>query len=172
MQLSGRITSQEVNEINKLVRSKWYWPKFLISNLYGIVLFGAILWATIAAFLSGKQDRRLFFVWIVLFAIIGVAAIDTRISRKKGLRKFNESQPQTIRIDSTGVLTEGQGGSKSIHPWHAFRSWRSAGTVILLDLVGSDGFLILPLNALSTAERELLRGIIKQQVGHSATMES
>jgi hypothetical protein len=162
MELGGKLTAREMKDVAKLLRSRWYWPRWLLSNLYGLMLIGALLWGTIASAVSGHSAhwRALGVIWLVIAAIFVWAVVSTIRSQKRGFARSNPNLPDRIRLTDVSVETQSAGGRTCTAPWNAFRGWRANGSVILLDLENSDSFIILPTTNLSATDRDLLLGLL------------
>ena len=167
MRLIGKLTAVEWEGACKLARSKWAWPLLLLKNLYRVVLLGAILWATISAAISGGHGhwRGIATVWLVIGGIIAWAVFSTLRSSRKNLAALNATAPDWIDLDGSGLRTWQSNGATSFQPWESFKRWRSAESVILLDLAASKRVTILPLTALSVSERDVLRGLVASHLG-------
>ena len=167
MHLSGKVTAKEVKDIGTLVRSKWYWPHLLIKNLHGLLFLAVLLWATIAGAIAGEREhwRARVAIVLVVAAVFGWALFSARRSRKRQLTALNAGLPDHIDVDVKGIETHNANGATSFRPWSAMRGWRSRETVILLDLVETKSFLILPLTELTSSDAAVLRGMLTSQLG-------
>ena len=94
-----------------------------------------------------------------------VAVFSTRRSSRKNLAALNATAPDYIDLDGSGLRTQQSNGATSFQPWESFKGWRSAQSVILLDLAASKRVTILPLTALSVSERDVLRGLVASRLG-------
>ena len=108
MRLTGKLTANEWEDACKLARSKWAWPRFLLKNLYGALLLGAILWATISAAISGGHGhwRGIATVWLAIGGIIAWAVFSTLRSSRKNLAALNATAPDWIDLDGSGLRTQ------------------------------------------------------------------
>jgi hypothetical protein len=163
LQVRGKLTKQEIKETGKLVRSKWYWPKLLLRNSYGLLLVCGVLWATIAKAISRDTDhwQGIAVIWIVIAAILGLAIVSTRRSARKSLEELNRGLPDSISLNAEGVQTKSGNGATSSRPWSGFKGWRESESIVLLDMAETKGFMMLPLSDLIPAEREVLRGMLR-----------
>jgi hypothetical protein len=167
MQISGKVTAQELADIGSLVRPKWYWPKLLIQNLYGLLIVGVLLWTTSAAAMAGEREhwRARIVIWLVIAGLFGWVLVSARRSRRKELVKLNAGLPDRIHLVPTGIQSHNVNGAMSFPPWSALRGWRSTSKVILLDLTESEAFIILPIAQLASSDVALLRGMVSSQLG-------
>jgi hypothetical protein len=73
MRFSGKLSKEDLSDVRRLVRPKSYWPKLILANLYGVLLLGAIAWATVAALMGKTRPNwtALAVIWLVIFTIFG-----------------------------------------------------------------------------------------------------
>lgn len=72
MQLAGKITEGDLNEIRKMARSKTYWPKLIFANWYGLALLGIATWATLSGLIGTMKPnwRAVGLIWLFLAALV------------------------------------------------------------------------------------------------------
>jgi len=170
MELNGKLTSTELKGVGKLVRSRWHWLRWLLSNIHGLIATGAILYAVMAATIHGDRTdwRRILLIWVLIVGTSVLVVARTIRATKDKLAKANRGLPDLIRLTDAGVRTQSSIGVTSDSPWRAFRGWRSNDWVTLLDLAEGDDFLILPTSGLSASSRELLAGTLTSHLGNNA----
>jgi hypothetical protein len=171
MRLNGKLTVQEAKDLGRLVRSR-SWRKALARNLYGLFFVGVLLWISAAAVLSDEAeywrflDRRVLVgVWAGTVALVCWAAYRTHRAQVREMAALNANLPKTIEVDGAGMRAEGIGGATASRAWNTVTGWRSSGSVILLDLDEPRRFVVLPLEGLSSTDRELLRDLLSYLVG-------
>lgn len=166
MQFTGKLTQLDVREVQKIARSKWYWPKFLLSNWYGIALLAAITWGTIAGLLGQIKPNWPAFgiIWAVIAVIFGWSFYRTKRGQTKGLTELNATLPDRISLTNEGVKSDGPNGATSFLPWTSFEGWREGQRVLLIDQTGTKRFVILPITGLPDLDRQQLRGFLRSQI--------
>lgn len=171
MELNGKLTSTELKGVGKLVRSRWYWLRWLVSNVHGLIVMGAILSAAMVTTIHGDRTDwlRILLIWVLFMGICVLAVTKTIRATKRELEKVNRGRPDLIRLTDAGVRTQSSIGVTSDSPWRAFRAWRSNDWVTLLDLAEGDGYIILPTSGLSASSRQLLAGTLISHLGNNAT---
>lgn len=154
-----------------MLRSRMYWPKLLAKNWYGVLLLGAVLWATIAGATGGTHPNwvGLAVVWLVIAGISAWAYYSSKRSKVKEFSRLNAKLPDTLILDQNDVRLELPAGVKAFHPWQGFDGWREGERIILLDK--QDGTTLMfsaaqvpPLERESI--RQLLRGRIRPTKEH------
>ena len=161
MQLAGKITEDDLNEVRKMVRSKMYWPKFILVNWYGIVLLGFVLWATISGAVGSTKPNWLAvgIIWLVIAAISGWAFYRGKSVSRREYTQLNAGLADWVTFGSDGLTFDGPSGAKSFQPWGTFKGWRSGQRVFLLDRL-QEGFVILPVADISEPQRQTLRQLL------------
>lgn len=165
MRFNGKLSKEDLDEVRRLIRPRMYWPKLIVSNLYGFLLLGAIAWATVNA-LIGKTHpswTTLGLIWVVILAIVGWNFYRTKKSVSKEFLQFNAGLPDWLTLDDKGLTADGPDGALIFRPWLNFKGWRDGRRVILLDLEG-DGFIILPIAERSEAERHSILQLVGSHI--------
>ncbi|MFZ0211301.1 MAG: hypothetical protein WAL55_01190 [Candidatus Acidiferrales bacterium] len=166
MQLNGKLTQLDLNDVQKTVRSKKYWAKVLFANWYGILLLAAVIWATISGMLgyTNPNWRAVGIMWAVVAAIVLFAVYKTRVGRPRVLTKLNSSLPDYINLANDGVKLDGPNEATSFIPWRNFKGWREGQLVVLIDQTEGNRFVILPVGQLSEIERQQTRQLLQSQI--------
>jgi hypothetical protein len=168
MQIKGKLTEVEMDDLRRLLRPKTYWPKLLLKNWYGLVLFIVVLWATVAGVISGAANlKAVAIIWAVIAAIIIWVIFSTKREMQKEFTQMNLRLPDWISFESDGVKLDGPDGANSFHPWRSFKGFKEGRAVTLLDKSRGDGFLILPTSKIADLQREELRMLLRSQVPQS-----
>ena len=164
VRLTGKVTEADMNELRRMVRSKMYWPKFLLANWYGIALLAIVLWATIAGAAGATKPnwKAVGIIWLVLGVIFAWSFYRARTTSRREFSRLNAGLADWITIANEGITFDGPNGAKSFQPWGSFRSWRPGQRVFLVDR-SQDGFVILPVADLSDVQRQSLRQLLDCQ---------
>ena len=170
LRFSGKLTGQDLGDVRKIVRSKWYWPKLVAINWYGLTLFGIASWATIEGLAGSAHPnwRGLGLLWLVVVGLFGLAFFSARRAMAKQFSSLNTRLPEWITLSDEGVQRDGPNGAKTFNPWGGFTGWREGTRVVLLDFAGED-FLILPVGDRLDVERESLRQFLRTHLPHTST---
>lgn len=167
MRVRGKITEEELTEVRNLVRSKWYWPKLLIANWYGILLLCAVLWATVEGLIGNTHPnwQGVGIIWLVVGGIFGWSFYSAKQSSAKDFFQLDKTLPDWINLDNTGAKLEGPNEANLFFPWQNFKSWREGRKVVLLT-TQNGALVILPIAVESQIERGFIQQLI---VSHIAT---
>lgn len=162
--IPAKLSREEYAEVGRLLVSKFYWPKILLTNWYGLVLLLALIWATIAEFLNKDSSHLtgLALVWLVVFGIVGWAFYSTKRSTAREYKTLTETLPDFVTIASDGVHFDGPSGANAFSPWSHYKGWREGKKVVLLSRSLGGGTIILPVGDLLPAERERVRRLLMQ----------
>jgi hypothetical protein len=109
MKVSGKLTESDLKEVRKMVRSKWYWAKFILANWYGLALMFAVLWATVAGLAGTAKPnwRAMGIIWAVVAAIVAWSVYRTKTAMARDLARLNSTPPDSITLVSDGLQFEG-----------------------------------------------------------------
>lgn len=142
--------------------SKFYWPKILLTNWYGLALLLALIWATITQFVHKDSSHLtgLALAWLLVVGIVGWAFYSVKRSTAKEYRTLTETSPDLVTIAPDGVHFDGPSGANAFSPWSHYRSWREGKKVVLLSRSLGGGFTMIPVGDLLPAERETLRKLL------------
>lgn len=170
MQLSGKLTDEDLTDVRHLARSKTYWLKIAARNWYGILLLCAVAWGTVAG-LTGETHPNwaaVAGIWLVLIALSAWSFYRTKRTMHKQFIQANASLPDSITILKDGLRLDGPNGATSFQPWSNFTQCREGKRVMLLQ-TRYGGALILPVAKLSEMERESIRQIVTPHVSAAST---
>ncbi len=168
MEISGKLSEDQVKAIVRFLRSKAYWPKMLLTNLPGLAIAVAVLVLTFQAITTGDRTHAALIItsWLLFGGLFfGYYKMQTK-NRRKALEDMNFGLPDLIVLNSEGVQTRNSLGVFTSRPWSSFKGWRNVGPVVLLDTIEA-GFLIIPQSTLSTVDSEALKGILKSFLGEN-----
>src|ERR1700742_2974035 len=115
MQISGKLTTEDLDDVRRIIRPKFYWLKVLAASWYGILLFGAIIWATIAGLLGKTHPNwtGLGILWLVIAALAAQVFYKAKKSSAKELAALNAGLPDWISLEDSGIKTNGPNGATS-----------------------------------------------------------
>jgi hypothetical protein len=166
MRITGKLTTEGLNDVRKMVQSKWRWPKLIMRNWYGVTLLGVITYFSIDGVVRGAKVNwnALGIVWAIVATIFGWAYFSARRAMAKEFTTLNATLPDWITLASDGIRFEGPLGATASQPWANYSRWRERGQVILVDRSEGGGFTILPITALSETERQSLRAMLDSSV--------
>ena len=166
MQFPGKLTEQDLKDVQRIVRSKSYWARLALRNWYGIALLVAVTWGTIAGLLGQTKPNwpALGIVWAVIAGIFGWSFYRAKQGQMRALAKFNAASADQISLANDGVKMNGPNGATRFLPWINFKGWREGSRTVLLDQTQENQFVILPIAQLSEIERQQLRGLLRSQI--------
>jgi hypothetical protein len=100
MQFRGKLTEADLEDVRRIVRSKWYWPKLLASNWYGVLLLSAVIWATVAGLLGKTHAnwRAVGILWVVILGIFGWVFYTTKKGMAKEFSQLNTTLPDWVSL--------------------------------------------------------------------------
>jgi hypothetical protein len=165
MQFRGKLTEADLEDVRRIVRSKWYWPKLLASNWYGVLLLCAVIWATVAGLLGETHPnwRAVGILWVVILGVFGWVFYTTKKGMAKEFSQLNTTLPDWVSLVDDGVKLSGPQGATAFQPWNNYKGWREGKRVMLLDLQGG-GFMMLPVADLSEIERDSIRQFLRSHI--------
>jgi len=166
LQFIGKLTELGLRDAQKIARTKMYWLKLLLRNLYGLLLLILVAWITISGLLGYTKPnwRALGIMWAVVAAIIAWVVYNSRKAQTKRLSKLNAALPDHINLANDGVKMDGPNGATGFLPWGNFKGWREGNRVILLHKSEGKNSVLLPVAQLSEMEREQLRQLLRSQI--------
>lgn len=166
MQFTGRLTEEDLTDVGKMTRSKTYWPKLLLTNLYGAALLLILMWATIAGFLRPDRPnwRAIAAIWVLVVGLVLWVGYRTRRARARELKQLNATLADQIGLTNDGVKFDGPNGATAFQPWRNFKGWREGRRVVLVDLREGSRFVMLPVAQLSEIERQSVRQFLQSHI--------
>jgi hypothetical protein len=169
MQFSGKLTEQDLKDVQRVARSKMYWPKLFLANWYGVTLLGILLWATFAGLFGAIHPNwsAIGGMWVVFLSLFAWAFYSTKRKTSKELLQLNATQPDWINLAEDGAKLSGPNGAAGFWPWNNFKAWREGKRVMLLDMP-SGAFVILSIGDLSDGERESIRQFLRSHVASAS----
>jgi YcxB-like protein len=161
MQIKGKLTEADVNDAQRLVRSKTYWLKLAAANWYGLLLLGAILWATVAGVAGASHPNwtGLAGVWVVIAGIVAWSLYRTKRTTAKEMAALDAERPDWIGLEHPGVTLHGPKGATAFQPWNSFTRWREGKRVLLLEMQAGR-FIIVSVAELPEIERQSIRQLL------------
>lgn len=170
MQLEAKLTAEDLDDVRKMVRSRFYWLKFLLRNWYGVVLLGFISFGTFIGLLEPKEVnwRAIGILWAIIAAIFGWSFYSVRRSEMRELADLNRALPSSYTLAPQGLKSEGPDGANAFQPWAAFNGMREGRRVVLLLMDGDKRFVMLPTARLQHTERQQFHDLLKSYVPRPA----
>jgi len=112
MRFGGKLSEADLNDVRGIVRSRFYWPKLILANWYGLTLTAVILWLTVAGLLGYMQPNwtAVAVIWLVIFAILGWVFWSTKRALSKEFSQLNAGLPDFVEVQDNGIKTSGPGG--------------------------------------------------------------
>ena len=171
MRFSGKIDELDLKELQRMLRPKWYWPKFALQNWYGLAIVCVILWATVAAVLEGKNTNwsGLGLLWLIVGAFVAWVVYRTKTSMSSEFARLNVNLPDWVDLTSGGIKLDGPDGEYAFQPWMSFVTWREGRRLILLNQTRDRGVLVLPIANLSDVQKEQIRQLLQANISPSRT---
>lgn len=166
MQISGKLTEADLNDVRKTTRSKTYWLKFLLANWYGTALLIMVVWATISGLLGQIKPnwRAVGWIWAVIGGIVLWAVYNTNRARSREFKQLNATLPDQVSLTSEGLKWDGPNGATGFLPWRNFKGWREGRRVVLVDQREGNRFVMLPLAQLPEIERLPIRQFLQSHI--------
>jgi hypothetical protein len=166
MQFSGKLTEADLEDVRRIVRSKWYWPKLLAANWYGLTLLCIVVWVTVEGLLGWAHPnwRGLGVVWVVILALFAWVFYRTKKAMAKEFSQLNSALPDWVSLVDDGVKLSGPNGASTFQPWSNFKDLREGKRVVLLDMQAG-GFVILPVSELPENQRQSICQFFRSHVG-------
>jgi hypothetical protein len=170
MKFGGKLTQPDLKDVQKIVRSKMYWPKLLLANWYGLLLTCVVLWATVSGFMGYTKPnwRAVALIWLVLAGIFAWAIYRTKRGTVRALTQVNAILPDWVTLNNDGIQCDGPNGAKAFQPWRTFKQWREGRRVVLLEQSNGQR-VILHVADLSEIERHTLRQLLQSCIPPTMT---
>lgn len=162
MKFDGKLTQADLKDLQKLLRSKMYWPKRLLANLYSLLIVGVLLWATVSGFLGHTKPNwwAVALIWLVVAGISAWGVYRAKAGSARALTQVNDILPDWVTLDNNGIECDGPNGARAFQPWRNFKQWREGRRVVLLEQSNGQR-VILPVANLSEIERETTRQFLQ-----------
>lgn len=139
MRIGGKLLPEEVREVRRLVRSRWYWPKILVSNLSGLLVALAVFWLMVQFAL--ERNWKSSALCLLTMVIVGVYAyVATVRSDKQAMDRFHKGLPDWLDIDTQGIHLSFDDGRTSFFPRTTVTKAICGECVLLLRVGPDDGF--------------------------------
>ena len=168
MEIGGKLTAEDLEDLARLARSRRHWLCFLAAHWYGIGLVTALAAATFAASFDSRERTNwlaITLVWGVVAAISAWSWFSAKRAQARDWVGLNESLPDTIDVGPTGVVLRGPGDESCAMPWSSFVGWREGSRVVALERRTGPSSVVLPVCSLLEADRERLRSILRLHLG-------
>ncbi len=166
MRLAGKLSEEDLKDVRKLTRSKWYWPRLLLASWSSLAILGITLFVSIDGLVHGTQVhwKGIGIVWAIIGGSYGWAYYRSKRTMAKEFVALEASLPDWIMLENDGLRFDGPNGATAFQPWSNYKGWREEGRVILLDRAEGRGFTMLPVAAISEVERQSLRTMLNSLV--------
>ena len=164
MDVPGKLSVDDLDDVARLVGSRWSELRSLLPVAPGLFLVGAIIWATVLGLLGHTTPnwRAIGVIWAVIVAITIWTFISVRRERGNDLAKLNATLPETVTLGADGPTWRVSGAQVTLQ-WTDVKGWRERGRVISLDGPAAP-LIILPLANLSEPERQALRSVLRSVI--------
>ena len=163
MRFTGKLTQADLDDLRKLIRSRFYWLKLIAANWYGAALFLAVVWATVSGLLGQTKPNwsAVMIIWIIIVAILSWSISRTKRMRMRELKEINAAPPDQVNLTSDGVKWNGPTGGTGFLPWRNFKGWREGRRVLLIEQREGSSAIILLVAHLSEIERQPIRQFLQ-----------
>ena len=166
MQFGGKINEVDLNDIEKMSRSRTYWLKVVLANWYATALLIIVLWGTISGLIGQTKPnwQGLAIVWAILIALFLWAFYRAKRRRTQQLTQLNATLPDEVNLTSDGIKWSGPNGATGSMPWSNFKAWREGRRVMLIDQTQGNRVVILPIATLSDIDRIPIRQFLQSHI--------
>lgn len=166
MEFTGKLTEEDISEVQKLGRSKMYWPKVLARNWYATALVLLVIWGTIAGVVGHNKVNwhAIGMVWLILAGLFVWTFYRVKRSRARALARLDATLPNQVILTDDGVKMDGTNGATSFLPWDTFNGFREGQRVFLLNRAKVNSAVVLPTLRLSENERRSLRDFLRSRI--------
>ncbi len=157
LKLSGKLKAENIDEIGRLARSRWYWPRLRFANFCGIFILGGLLWITVAGLVNGENLnwRGIGDVWAIFVLLFAFLYFRAKQTRKKETSAMAAALPDWITVSASGLHFDGPNGANSFRTNDGVKArglWLSSTQLIEVAM--------LPISQLTEAERQILHGLL------------
>jgi hypothetical protein len=170
LKYSGKLSAEDIEDVGRLVRSRWYWPRLLLANWYGVLLLLVLIGVTVLGLITGARLnwRGIGIVWAIVALILLYSHLRIKRQRAKEVAQLDASLPDWITLRPDGLHFDGPRGARSFQPWSSFNGWREGERTVVIDYTAHKGFAMLAVYRLSEGERQVLRGALSSHLISSA----
>jgi hypothetical protein len=166
IELSGKLSEADVNDMAVLLRSRWYWLSFIAETWHGAALLVAIVWGT-ALGLMGRTSPNwlaIALVWIVIAGIFIRTAYTVRRERKQDVDQLNAKLPEKVRLTSDGITWVTPSGGRVLLRWSELGGWRERRRVVAIHDPRGAPAVVLSIADLPELERQRVRDFLCSQI--------
>ena len=165
MKFGGKLTQADLKDLQKLVRSKMYWPKLLLANWFGLLIACVLLWATVSGLLGHTKPnwRVLALIWLVVAGIFAWGVYRAKAGSARALTQVNAILPEWVTLDSNGIECDGPNGARAFQPWRNFKQWREGWRIVLLEQSNGQR-VVFCVADLSEIERQTIRQFLQSSI--------
>jgi hypothetical protein len=155
MQVRPMLAPSEYKEAAVLIRSKYFWLKFIGANWYATTICIIVVVAFVNSVIQGKYQAMGRATLLLLFgaALIGYSWYRYTSSVAKAFEAQNSAR-ESLSLESDGVHITAKGGATVFLPWSGYSSWKEGKSVFLVK--GDNGSLILPCDDISRKDIQTL----------------
>ena len=155
-----------MNDAARVLRSKWYWPKFFLENWHGLAILGALVWAAILGLLG--RTRLVCWVtamlWGALVLLVAWAHFKTKREDSAELQRLNATMPDHVTLTARGLVWRGPGEETGLWPWNKLTGWREGQRVLCLEHAKGVFGPIVSIAHLSETDRQRLRDWLRSSI--------
>lgn len=150
-----------------MMRSGFNWTRLLARQVYALFAAGVIIWELARIYASGNPVNWHNVGLLLVFLAIILAFIWVRTMRILGSTSTakNQSFPDTLSLETSGIHAQSSNGTSTTIPWTAFKGWRIGSKIILLNYAEGKRHLVLPMASLPMTQQETLRGTVQSYLG-------
>ena len=166
MEFSGKLTSQDVEDLRSLLGPRLYWVREIVEGWRGAALLIAIVWATFLG-IWGKTNPNwwaMAAIWVAIVAIFAWTVRKVRRQLQEELRELNAGQPDKIIFSGEGVTWSDPDRQRRFVPWSEFTNWRERRRVVVLDGPGRKPAVVISIAHLSEIERQQVRDRLRSHI--------
>lgn len=162
MQISGKLTEEDLKDVRRVLRPKSYWLRVIAANWYGALLLGAIIWATITGLTGSTHPNwtALAIIWLVIAGIFSWSFFKAKRANAKGRAALDAARPNWISLEPPGVTLDGPNGATSFRPWNHFKGWREGKQVLLLEMP-ADQIIFFSVAEMPEDEQQTVRELLR-----------
>lgn len=163
MQFAGKLNETELREATRMIRPKGHGRRMALSYARLVIYVGIVVALLVASFVQHRHiPPQLIAVRVAVLALVAVVVVlRVRRSSRDALRRIDASLPDTVQLGPEGVRLDGPMGAHSFQPWSSYTGFREGQHIVVLQRTEQDLFTVLPVSALSPAERTSLRGLLQ-----------